>query len=136
MAVIVPEGSKDFGEVPDEFKVVDAGRYTFQIEEEPKVENSKSGNGKNLIISAVIQDEGEFFGRKMKWFIYLSEMGMITLKRLAKACGIEIGPEGFDTADLVGVSFNAVVSHSQYDDPDDPEQKRTRATIKDVILET
>jgi hypothetical protein len=100
----------NFGDVPDDIIPVASGIYLCDINTAPEIKLTKKQDGsQNLIVQMVIADKvsvpewnPKLINRKVTDYIYLSEMGYITVKKLAKAAGLTLGPDGLDTTELVG----------------------------------
>ncbi len=124
----------DFKEVPDEIKSVPAGKYTFEILDPPSIEPTQKGDANNLIIQFTIKDEGDYYGRKIKHYFYLgNEIGLVQVKRMLKACGIDPANWTNNTEDLIGKVCEAVVVEGSFKDKETGEDI-SRPNIKTFVV--
>ena len=122
----------NFDDVPESFQPVPAGIYSLRFDEAPTVEEARSGKGVNVIARHVI-DGGEYDGRPITNYMFQSDLGKITLKRMALSAGVAAGDQGLDLEDFVGTVCRAQITQRTYKD-DDGIEKVTNS-VKDYLLE-
>ena len=94
------------------FEPLPVGTYDFMINDEPKVQPNKANDGMTLHVKATVINNEEYAGKKLMHFCSMKKdnLGMPTgLKAFMQACGAVWDEDGFDTMDLLGLCFTAVV---------------------------
>lgn len=120
MALVHIDGLADSDGVV--FKTHPAGTYPVRIQSvEDTVTGAKSKNPGRPMLKLKCAVEAGNVGEGTTWFLYIvmptedmdtdtRQKAIDRIKRLLVACGITEALNEFDTADLQGASFNAVVS--------------------------
>ena len=118
----------NFEGVPDKFLPIPAGDYNLRINT-VEVGPTKDGSGKKVVVELEVDDEtSEFNGRKL--YEHIGLKNPIALKQLVKSCGLEAGPGGVDTDELIGKVCKARVKTRTYTDPADGTTKETAAVAQ------
>lgn len=102
----------------EEFEPLPKGSYLCRITKAEQVKASKTGA--DMISCEAEVAEGEHMGRMLFFNTMLkTKKGKANyyLKKLIEALGVEWSKKGFDTADMVGAEFVAIV------EPPDPGQR-------------
>jgi len=99
----------DLTKVKD-LKPLPTGVYALKIESIDATKQSKTGNPKMVVKTAVLAPQSVATENPNYWFsLSLVESALFRLKQLFEACKIPLKPTGFDTNDLLGKQFGAVV---------------------------
>jgi len=129
----MPKIEKNFDSIPSEIRPVKAGTYQCLIETEPETKENKKGTGENLVVVLTVQsDDPECNDRKVFDYISLEKMET-KLKRLFLSAGVAVGPEGADTADLVGRTVTARITVRTFKDDESGEERESNNVAGYVI---
>ena len=108
----------NFLEVPDKILPVPPGIYEVLVTTAPVLKPSKKGTGNNLMLEYKIMTEGDFKGRQLKETIFLSEIGLMRVKKLLVSAKIELRATGVDTEELIGKTLKVLVKQEMYQEKD------------------
>jgi len=108
----------NFLEVPDKMLPVPPGIYEVLVATAPVLKPSKKGTGNNLMLEYKIMTEGDFKGRQLKETIFLSEIGLMRVKKLLVSAKIELRATGVDTEELIGKTLKVLVKQEMYQEKD------------------
>jgi len=118
----MPLIAANLNEVPDEILPISPGIHLFRVDELPSIIPTKKDPMKNNIVIVFTCHEGDSQGRKIRDYIFIgneedpNEMGMITLKKAAKAFGVPFHVEGIDTDGFLGQTGKIAISNGVYTD--------------------
>lgn len=95
------------------------GEYTLRVEGTQMIK--KEGKVGSLLVRLVVEGTEEPAGKKFGVFFHLGEESLWRLGLVMTACGVVPGESGFQSEDLHGARFRALVDHEEYNG-----QKRNR----------
>ena len=113
----------NFLEVPDKILPVPPGIYEVLVTTAPVLKPSKKGTGNNLMLEYKIITEGDFKGRALKDTIFLSEIGLMRVKKLLVSAKVELRASGVDTEELIGKTLKVLVKQEMYQEKDPATQE-------------
>ena len=113
----------NFLEVPDKILPVPPGIYEVLVITAPVLKPSKKGTGNNLMLEYKIITEGDFKGRALKDTIFLSEIGLMRVKKLLVSAKVELRASGVDTEELIGKTLKVLVKQEMYQEKDPATQE-------------
>ena len=113
----------NFLEVPDKILPVPPGIYEVLVITAPVLKPSKKGTGNNLMLEYKIITEGDFKGRALKDTIFLSEIGLMRVKKLLVSAKVELRATGVDTEELIGKTLKVLVKQEMYQEKDPATQE-------------
>lgn len=128
---------------PDNFrakKLIDPGKYVFEVSNEPVVAQAKSSSNQVVNIEARCTDDGDFKGSKIYDTITLKDNCEWKLCHLVLACGTqteaEIAANGIDLGLLKGCTFEAEVGISDpREDPATGQKYKPKNTVEKYLFE-
>ena len=127
---------------PDNFrqkKLIDPGKYCFEIENDVVVAQAKSSQNQVVNIEARCSDDGEFKGSKVYDTITIKANCEWKLCHLVLACGTqteaEIAADGIDLSLLKGSTFEAEVGVDDLRvDPQTGQKYKPKNTIEKYLF--
>jgi len=88
------------------------GEYPLRIEGTKLIK--KEGKSGSLLLRLVVEGTEEPAGKKFGVFFNLGDESLWRLGLLMDACGVVPGESGFQSEDLHGARFKAVVDHEEF----------------------
>lgn len=105
----------NFDEIPDKIPQIPPGEYVFNVVSADVEPTTKDPKKDKIVLIAEIID-GPQAGRKCYEHMGISsEFGLVRAKQLFRACGLRSADE-FDTVNLIGCQFKALVKNGVYTD--------------------
>ena len=129
-----PRLDVNFGDVPEVIKPIEPGVYELEVAKVPAIEPTSKGTGQNFIVDFRVTTEGEFFGRSIRDYIFISDMGLTTIKQLMLGCGMPADQNGINTEEFLGKKVKAILVASSYKDPETG-QTNVNAKIKSFLFD-
>jgi hypothetical protein len=93
-----------------EIKPLPAGSYVFKVIDVDGSKQSKAGNAKMVVKCEVIAPKVVQEKQKNFWLsLSLVESALFKVKQFVESCGIPVKASGFNSTDLIGKQFGAIV---------------------------
>ena len=110
----MPKINVNLNEVEDVSKPIPTGQYVVRVLKAEKATGNESG--KDYIHWEVEVVEGENKGRHLFFNTSLQEQALWNLKKLLDAASVVTNKDGsFNTEDVIGAEFTAVVGQREYE---------------------
>ncbi len=123
----------NFGDVPDEYEMIEVGVYDAEIDGVPEVKVASSGNGNVIHTKWKITSEGDFFGKTIMGFLCTwTDMGKVDIKKMLKSLGMDVDGQ-VDLSECEGKVGRIVVSAGTMTDKLTGDTKETRQ-IKEYLV--
>lgn len=93
-----------------EIKPLPAGSYVFKVADIDGSKQSKTGNAKMVVKCEIVAPKVVQEKQKNFWLsLSLVESALFKVKQFVESAGVQIKPTGFNSTDLIGKQFGAVV---------------------------